>query len=394
MHSVFALAFVTGVYVLALGIIIPVLPFQILALGGSPAQATLIYSVFSGVSVLTLRFWGQMSDRFGRTPILWLSVFATSLSYLWLAYASTLWEVYAARALAGAFAAWLPVSQALISDIVPSAKRAPAMGLLGVGFGFGFTIGPALGGYLASTNSAEYDFWTPFGLASLVSFATLLATLALVREPAKRTQKAPDRSRHSVLRDKPLLAVMILYFCVSVLFTGIEGVLAVWGERQHHWQPKDIGYLLMIAGVGSIVSQGFLIRLANKRLREAKTALLSIAGLFVSVTLLAMSQGFAMIALGLLLTAIFIGLHNPAIQSLISQIAPEDIRGKILGIAQATASTARVIGPLWAGLVFQTWGGNSPFFVAIVFAITLFGLGLIVLPQHFPPQNHDKNSSA
>ncbi len=342
--------------------IIPILPFQILELGGTPLQATLIYAVFSGVSVLTLRFWGLMSDRFGRVGVLWLSVSMTALSYIWLARADALWEVYASRALAGAFAAWLPVSQAYVSDVIAPEKRAAAMGLLGVGFGVGFTIGPAVGGYLASSTGG---FAAPFTAAGGVCLLTLLLSIIFVRNPTVQHQAAKtDSVTHSIWRDKALLLVLGLYFGVSILFTGIEGVLAVWGEAMLDWQPSDVGYLLMTAGLGSIIAQGFLIRLATRKFRESGTILIGLVGLAVCMTGLSFAYNTPTVTVALFGIAIFMGLHNPAIQSMISQLAPEELRGKVLGIAQAAASLARVIGPFWAALAFQGFGGSSVFMIA------------------------------
>ena len=377
MRPIFSLAFTTGMYVFALGMIIPILPFQILELGGTPFQATLIYAVFSGVSVLTLRFWGLMSDRFGRVGVLWLSVSVTALSYIWLARADALWEVYASRALAGAFAAWLPVSQAYVSDVIRPEKRAAAMGLLGVGFGVGFTIGPAVGGYLASSTG---DFVAPFTAAGGVCLVTLLLSIALVRNPTVQYQAAKsDSVPHSIWRDKALLFVLGLYFGVSVLFTGIEGVLAVWGEAVLDWQPSDVGYLLMTAGLGSILAQGFLIRVSTRKFRESGTILIGLVGLAVCMIGLSFACTTLSVTAALFGIAVFMGLHNPAIQSMISQLAPEELRGKVLGIAQAAASLARVIGPFWAALAFQQFGGSSVFMIAAggMVVMCLFGWGIL-----------------
>ncbi len=385
MRPIYGLAFSTGMYIFALGMIIPILPFQILELGGTPYQATLIYAVFSGVSVLTLRFWGLMSDRFGRVGVLWLSVCVTALSYIWLAYADSLWQVYAARALAGAFAAWLPVSQAYVSDVISPEKRASAMGLLGVGFGVGFTLGPAVGGYLASNT---VGFMIPFLVAGGVCIATLLLSIVFVPEPAVQHQNqntAPDAMPHSIWRDKALLLVLGLYFGVSVLFTSIEGVLAVWGEATLDWQPRDVGYLLMTAGLGSIIAQGFLIRIATRKFRESGTIFIGLIGLALSMIALSLAYSSLTVTAALFSIAVFMGLHNPAMQSLISQIAPEEYRGKVLGIAQAAASLARVFGPLWAGLVFQELGGNSVFGIVAGCMVILCLFGWRILRPYKNP---------
>ena len=389
MVQVSKLAICLAVYILGLGIIIPVLPFHILSLGGSPAEATAVYSIYSGVSVLTLRFWGQMSDRFGRLPVLWVSTLMTALSYLWLAYAGTIWEIYAARALAGAFSAWLPVAQALVSDEVEADRRAPAMGMLGVGFGIGFTIGPFLGGTLSGGGEST-DFATPYLLAFGLAVATAVATALLLREPAHH-HTSENHAPHSIWRDRQLLWLLVLYFGLSVVFTGIEGVLAVWGEAEWNWQPKDLGILLMFAGLGNILAQGGLIRLANRHLREARTILLALLLLCASIAGLAFATGFLGITIALVGIAIAMGLHNPAIQSLFSQLAPPEARGKVLGIAQAVSSFARVIGPLWAGLAFQIVGGNSPFWIALSIGILLLTSAVFILKPHL---HRDKTAAS
>ena len=134
----------TCVNLIALGIILPVLPFYVTKFGAGPEIAVLIFSIFSGASLLTAPWWGRLSDRIGRKPVLLVSVAGTCLSYIWLANADTLFDVFASRCFAGATAGWLTASQAYIADITTPENRAKGLGMLGATFGIAFVIGPGI----------------------------------------------------------------------------------------------------------------------------------------------------------------------------------------------------------------------------------------------------------
>ena len=386
MPVVIGLAIATAINILAMAIIIPILPFHILALGGNAWQATVIYSVFSATSVMTVFFWGRLSDRYGRKTILMLSIGVTSLSYLWLAFASHLWEIYAARALAGAFAAWLPVSQAFIGDVVPKERRAAAMGALGAAFGAGFTIGPALGGYMAhfafDPNFVGYNYALPYTVSAILAAICLLFTLLSIRDSAQRQITPMLSSIRHILNHPMVLPLIALYFGVSLIFTGVEGVLTVWSQATLSWQPQDIGIALMIAGMASIVTQGYLIRLASRHLGDANTIILGTSFLALGLLGLSLNDYSLTTIILLMVLALGLGLTNPANQSLLSQVAPEGLRGGVMGVAQASASFARVLGPIWSGLLFAHYGGNTPFYAGTIMAVILVISAYVIVRPH------------
>jgi len=143
------------------GLVIPLLPFYAERFGASPQEVTILVAVYSLGSMLTAPLWGRLSDRIGRRPVLMASMIASALAYLWLGFASSLWMLFAARAIAGACAGNISAAQAYIADVTTPENRARGMGMIGAAFGLGFIIGPALGGAVAGSDMAHADLRTP-----------------------------------------------------------------------------------------------------------------------------------------------------------------------------------------------------------------------------------------
>src|SRR5205085_6464960 len=164
------------------GLVIPLLPFYAERFGASPLQMTLLFAVYSLMSMLAAPLWGRLSDRIGRRPVLMASMAAAALAYLWLGFATQLWMVFAARAFAGACAGNIAAAQAYIADVTPPEKRARGMGMIGAAFGLGFIVGPVLGGLLAGDDLATADLATPGLIAAGLSFIAFLGVVLLLPE--------------------------------------------------------------------------------------------------------------------------------------------------------------------------------------------------------------------
>src|SRR5580700_11130665 len=162
------------------GLVIPLLPFYAVRFHASPQEVTVLMAVFSLASMLTAPLWGRLSDRVGRRPVLMVSMAAAALAYLWMGFASALWMLFAARALAGACAGNIAAAQAYIADVTSPEKRARGMGMIGAAFGLGFIIGPALGGIVAGDNAATADLQTPGLIAAALSGTALLGVVFLL----------------------------------------------------------------------------------------------------------------------------------------------------------------------------------------------------------------------
>jgi len=354
--------------IIGLGVTFPILQYYTLSYGGTNFQAALIFSLFSAFSFLSAPIWGRLSDRVGRKPILLISVFATVVSYVWLALASDLWELFAARAFAGLMAGWMVTSQALVSDVTTPENRARGLGLLGASFGVGFVIGPALGAIFVGT-ADNPDYALPCLIAAGATGIGFLITALFVRETRHAAARAhihvPVRT---VLSEPTTARLLAIHFAVYLIFTGAEGVFALWVKMLFDLGARDIGYYLAFAGLVAAVVQGGLVGRIVKRIGEAATIGLAVLCLSVGVAILPFMETPGMIYLPMGLMSVGLSLHMPSLQSLLSRIAPADWKGGVLGTAQSAASLARIAGPAAAGAMFMVIP-ESPFLVGGVLLV-------------------------
>ncbi|WP_259782296.1 MFS transporter [Aestuariispira ectoiniformans] len=367
------LAAATGISIIGLGTIIPSLPFYATSLGAGPDVAAMIFSVFSAASLLSAPFWGMMSDKVGRKPVMVMAVFFTVLSYLWMAHAGSLWELYASRIMAGLTAGWMAASQAYVADVTSPENRAKGLGLLGASFGIGFTVGPIIGAI--ATHGDHVNFALPAYIAAGFAVTSLLVTLFFVKEP-KRHHEVAGRHRLQLLKDPDLARLIVLYFLVFLMFTGVEGIFALWAKANFGLGPSQVGYFLGYSGIIMILVQGGIGRAVAKRGEGKVTvfAICSLLGAFVSAPFITGPWGI-LIPMGLF--ALAMGLHNPAMQSLLSRLAPAGRSGGVMGVAQSTMSMARIAGPAWAGAVFTHFGADAPFYLGALLLIPIIIYGML-----------------
>lgn len=378
MKALLPLAAATCVNIIALGTVIPLLPFQVKALGGGGFEAAAIFSVFSAFSFLSAPFWGRLSDRIGRKPVMLLSVGATIIAYIWLAHADELWELFASRALAGLTAGWMATSNAYVADVTSAENRAKGMGLLGAAFGIGFTIGPALGALSAGEGTAGYIL--PAYIAASAAGIGFLIVLFLLREPArhKASEQALVGSLGRVLLSPTMRELFIPYFMVIFVFTAIEGTFALWGAAVLDLGPREVGYFLAFSGIVNAAVQGGLVGRLTTRLGEIRVAFVGVLLLALSALTLAVSESFYGVPLAMFFLAAGMGLHNPAMQSIMTRRSPDDFKGGVMGAAQSCASFARIAGPVLGGLVLQEVAITAPYWIGALLLIPIAALVMMV----------------
>ncbi|HEX2151979.1 MAG TPA: MFS transporter, partial [Stellaceae bacterium] len=236
MPTLFLIVFVDLV---GFGLVIPLLPFYAERFTASPLQMTALFATFSLMSLLTAPLWGRLSDRVGRRPVLMASMAAAALAYLWMAFATELWMLFAARAFAGACAGNIAAAQAYVADVTPPDKRAKGMGMIGAAFGLGFIIGPVLGGVIAGDDVATADLATPCLIAAFLSFAAFLGVLFLLPEslPERTRRYRPSRleAAQAALSRPGLGRLLLVFFLVILAFAGMETVFAWWAIAQFGW---------------------------------------------------------------------------------------------------------------------------------------------------------------
>jgi MFS family permease len=348
------------------GLIIPLLPFYAERFGASPQLVTILMAVFSLMAMIAAPFWGRLSDRVGRRPVLMASMAAAALAYLWMGFASELWMLFAARAFAGICAGNIAAAQAYIADVTPPEKRARGMGLIGAAFGLGFIIGPALGGVLAGNDIATADLETPGLIAAGLSAAAFLGVVLLLPESLPAAVRArPGRSRFAALCNafrRPVLArLLAIFFLVILAFAAMESTFALWAMRQYGWGPAQIGYVFTYVGLLSAVMQGGLIGPLSRRFGEERLLLSGLALIALGLLVLPFSRTLPPLVVAVSALAIGMGAMQPSLNSLISRRAGAEEQGEVMGVAQSVASLSRVLGPIMAGALFEAFGRNSPF---------------------------------
>lgn len=369
--------------IIGLGMVVPGLAFQVTALGGEVGAAPLIFSAFSAAAVVGAPLWGWASDKMGRKPVLLISAVATLISYLWLANATSLFELYASRIFAGFMAGWFAAAAAYVADVTSPADRAKGMGLLGASFGLGFTIGPALGGWLVGGETPDYAI--PAYAAAGCLAVTSLITLFLLREPERHREEQAVRFATDVLRNPDISMLLVLHFTVHLVFTAMEGVFAIWAYTRFGLGAREVGYYLAFSGLVSVIVQGGVVRKVVPILGESKVVAIAVCLLTFAVLSIALVDAPILILVPMGLLALGMGLHGPALQSLLSQVAPDHMKGGTMGNAQSAQSLARVVGPAWGAAAFSALGMNSPFLLGSAILAGAFVFAL-VLARRFPQE--------
>jgi len=358
--------------VLGLTIILPLLPFYAERLGASPAVVGLLVSTYAACQLVAGPLLGQMSDRVGRRPLLLVSQMGTFIGFLILAWAGSaglLWLVFLSRVIDGLTAGNLSLAQAYISDVTVPEERAKSFGVIGVAFGIGFLIGPAITGLL-STFGYEYPIFAAAALSatSILSTYFLLPAVPVVPESEKREGPAPPAGRRLRVLDwgnyatyfkRPVLAQLLWqFFAFAFAFAIFMSGFALFAERRYAWNGhafgvKEVGFVFAYVGFLGIILQGGLIGRLVRRFGEEKL----VSSGFLSATAGFALMGFTYRLPGLLVASSIAsfgtGVLRPALTSLITQRAGRDEQGVVLGLTQSLMSVAQIIGPVIAGYLID-----------------------------------------
>lgn len=354
---------------LGFGLLVPLVPYMAERFGTAPQFITPLLGSYSLCQLLAAPYWGRLSDRYGRRPILMSSMAGACASYALLGLAGNVWWLLLSRMLAGCMAGNIAAAFAYASDISGAQRRTATLGLVGAAIGIGFTLGPPLGGLLAGADPAHADFTRP----ALASMATSLLALLLVRfvlpesHAAAQRAAAPAPARAGVLarlRARPRLArlcaaTLLVTYSQSVL----ESIFAIWALHRYGFGPRAVGFLLFAVALPALLMQGGVVRVLAPRLGELRLALLGVLLYVAGLTLLAAGTQLPLTVAGLLLCGIGLGAYNPSAFAMASLQAGGGERGAVLGAYAASASLARVLGPFSSGPVYAQLGSAAPFWL-------------------------------
>ncbi|WP_293462503.1 MFS transporter [Phenylobacterium sp.] len=347
------------------GLVIPLLPFFAQAFDAPAWQVTLLFSAFSVGQFIGEPFWGKLSDRIGRRPVLIVTIAMVGLSYAALAFAPNIWVAFALRFLTGIFAGNISTLQGALADITPPEKRAQRMGIMGSAFSAGFMTGPAIGGFLAQPSRGALGFQLPLLVAAGFALASALAVILFVRESRPANAAPQKRVRAAGLREgfaDPIISrVILVSFIVVVGFAGIEATYGLWTEQRFGWGPRQIGFAFMVIGLLGAVCQGWLSGRLARTYGEARTLTGGLAFMGLGLVTQGLSPTWPVAMLGFALVCLGQSICFPNISALISRAAPPDRQGEMLGLNMSGMALARIGGPVMAGQLFSLVAPGAPF---------------------------------
>jgi DHA1 family tetracycline resistance protein-like MFS transporter len=363
------------------GIVIPFLPLYAEEYGPSPMVFGLLMASFSMMQFLFAPILGRLSDRYGRRPVLLVSLVGSVLGYLLFAFAGSIAMLFLSRIIDGISGGNISTAQAVISDITDERDRAKGMGLIGAAFGLGFICGPGIGGLLADVAA-----WLP-GVAaattSAIAFVLVLVRLPETLGPATRTSARARRFGLKSLADAlshPLVGLcLVMIFLIIFAFANFETTFAQFGRLRFQLSTSQIGWLFVYAGVLGAVIQGGVAGALARRFGEGR---LVAVGTFVSFLALGFlpyisQQGWMLASLALL--AVGHGLAAPSLSALTSKLVARDEVGGVMGVYQSLSSLGRILGPFWGELVYGSLGFEWPYRTGSVFMLAASGVGVVLL---------------
>ena len=372
------------------GIILPLLPFWAERLRAGPVGVGLVLTIYALAQFLFTPVLGILSDRYGRRPIIFAALLIEALSLALSALAGSLPILLVARFIGGLGASNIGSAQAVVADVTPAEGRARGMGLIGAAIGLGFVVGPALGGALAPLGTA-----VPFWVTMLVALANALLVLRFLPETRWRgTTRAPaSPAAHGtgvllagwrqVLRHPVVARLVTVNLLFTGAFTAMETVFVLFTQHTFGWTAMQNGYIFTYIGVLIVLLQGGLVGLLARRWGERRLLLVGLGALATGLALLPWSAHLPQLLIVLGIVSIGDGAVTPMVSALLSFASPPEARGETLGLAQAVAALARVIGPLAAGSAFAVGGPGVPFLAGS--ALVLLA-ALISLPAYASKQ--------
>jgi MFS family permease len=355
---------------LGAGILVPVFPFLVRHFQSDALTVGLAGFAFSAAQFAATPVLGVLSDRYGRRPILLISLLGTAIGYFLTGWAATLWLLFFSRFLDGLTGGNISAAQAYIADVSEPQDRAKNFGLIGAAFGLGFIVGPAIGGLLAKISLAAPAF-----AAGIFSLATLAAAYFFLPESLAKEKRTSGVIRWSELDPMrqiarqvvrpPLTLLFGCLFALNFAIAGLQTNFGVYSFDRFALGPTENASIFAAIGLTGAFTQGWLIR----RLTKIPGTRLAYFGFALAVA------GFLQVAFApsawyffpaCMTIAAGVGLVNPALTGILSSRVELSEQGVVLGVLQSLASLTRAVAPVWAGAIYDSVGESSPYWTGAI----------------------------
>jgi multidrug resistance protein len=352
-------------------VLIPILPLFAERLGASPLEVALLLALYALAQLLFSPMWGWISDRVGRRPVILISLFGTVGSFLVLAFANSIAALYAARIVAGFFAATIGTAQAVVTDVTRPEDRSRGMAVIGAAFGAGMIVGPMLGGLLSEIGE-KFPF---YGIAALAAANWLLALLRLPESrPAGLSRPGwfefwqalvPTPLRLvAAVHERRIALFLYFFFHLFTAFAVLEALITLYVGTRFGASMLDVGLLFAWIGLVLVLTQAVGLRRLARRFDEARLVAAGLAAMGIGLAALPALPDFHWFFAAGAVIAFGNGIAIPAFTSLYSKACRAEQAGELLGQSQAMATTGRIVGPVCGGLLMQSVSPGAPFLVA------------------------------
>ncbi|WP_035602750.1 tetracycline resistance MFS efflux pump [Haloferula sp. BvORR071] len=384
--------------IFGIGVIVPVLPKLVEQLqGGDVSKAAhavgLLGALYALMQFIFSPVLGSLSDRFGRRPVILMSLLGSGLDYLVLAWAPTMGWLYAARIISGITAANFSAASAYIADVTPPEKRAAGFGIIGAAFGLGFIFGPAVGGLLGS-----HGLRTPFLVSATITLLNwLYGAFVLPESLAKENRRPftwssahPIKALRSLARWPIVLGLSGTHFLTTVAGNIYPALWVLYTGSRYGWESKQVGWSLALVGFMAALVQGGLAGRVLKKIGERTGVFVGLLAMAVAMCCYGLAP-YGWMVYCIILIGSLAGIGSPAVQSLISKQVPADEQGAVQGALNSITSVAGILAPiLWTALF--SWSiakersvhvPGLPFFGAAV--VSLLAAGFAWRALHLRP---------
>jgi multidrug resistance protein len=363
--------------------VIPLLPFYALEMGGTGLVVGVLVSSYAVAQLVSAPLWGRVSDRYGRRPALMVGLFFSAIAYVIFAFAGSLWVLLLSRLVQGAGGGTTGVIQAYVADATEPENRARSLGWISAATNLGVAIGPVLGSL-----SFAWGEHAPGLLAAGLCLVNMVFAWRYLREShdfegARTSGRRVRRSREAVWgvvthSGEPASRLIWIYAIAMGAFQGMTAVLALFLAVRFGVTEKTIGYFFMYIGAISVLTRAGILGPMVDRLGEARLSRLGTLLLALGLTAIPFTHTYLPLALAVALVPLGTAFTFPCITSLLSRVISQHERGLYMGVQQTFGGVARVLGPVGAGLAYDHLGVGVPFWAAavLVMGTLLLGLGM------------------
>jgi multidrug resistance protein len=361
--------------------VLPLLPFYALELGGTGMVVGVLVSSFAVAQLVSAPLWGRVSDRYGRRPALLIGLGAAAIAYVVFSYATSLWLLLLSRLVQGAGGGTTGVIQAYVADATEPEQRARSLGWISAATNLGVAIGPVIG-------SATYAWGreAPGLIAAGLSVLNMIFAWRYLRESREASdgiERRVRRSREAVWgvvkhSAEPASRLIWIYAIAMGSFQGMTAILALFLAFRFGVNEQTIGYFFMYIGAISVLTRAGILGPAVDRIGEARLSRIGTLLLGAGLAIIPLTHSYLPLALAVALVPLGTAFTFPCITSLLSRVIDRHERGLYMGVQQTFGGIARVIGPLWAGWAYDHLGVGVPFWTgaALVVGTLLLGLGM------------------